>query len=105
MEGTSSTDYCCMAPSDKCTKDEKNEIEFVNCTNGQVLPLSEPCQETCYNDYKTSQYYGWFYGHYSCKPGQKCLPIEDMCHGQTHPGCGDLHECNSHLKCAQYPDT
>ena len=102
MDGYSGTEYCCVPPSVTCTRAQDGNV---TCPEGQVLPLSEPCHHKCYNDYKTSLYYHYIFGHYTCQSVEKCVPILDMCHGNDITGCGDVQECDSHLRCWQFAGT
>ena len=57
MDGFSLQEYCCVAPTDSCSVIPYHSLTgFVAiCPKGQVLPVSQPCHNMCYNDYERSQ--------------------------------------------------
>ena len=97
-------EYCCVPFTETC--EERNHLgkDIVACFNSKVLKLSEPCQDTstCYKDYKTSQYHFTYQpqSYYTCKSGDKCLPMEEMCNGNGQ--CGEERDCGEELRCADH---
>ena len=112
MTGESLSEYCCVPTNSSCSKAmiKGTNDTIINCTEGRVLPLSKPCHDTCYNDYKTTQYFDYIFGQYTCQSelNEKCIPILGiptlgMCRGAQISGCEDVRECNSKLRCVDYP--
>ena len=79
MTGESLSEYCCVPTNSSCSKAmiKGTNDTIINCTEGRVLPLSKPCHDTCYNDYKTTQYFDYIFGQYTCQSelNEKCIPM------------------------------
>ena len=78
----------------------------VNCSQGEILPLSSHCnnslkKQQCYNSYQDSHNIG-VNSHYTCP--DTCVALEgEMCQGVSWCG-SDVQECGPQLRCYNYDD-
>ena len=86
--------HCCLPPSSSnethCYFKGKNYTVVssvlaryaVHCEEGEALPILEPCNGKCYNEYqdKDTTSLGWK-SQYKCASGNECVPVLWMCQG------------------------
>ena len=91
-----SSQYCCVSPSDTCTGDGVNDVD---CPTGEVKNITESCDGVCYNSYQHSQYLV-SNAHYSYEEGDKCVSVKYICQGISYSD-EDVEICKEELKCIE----